>query len=431
MGAPALYTTGKGAPTDHPDSGLFVETKEGTVKQVHLPQSGILFMVGEGVRMWLSHGLGQEIDFHIPKHAMAMPEGLSNTVSRSWYGRMIMPPAHATLKGEKVSFETFREVAKRRLQGDRKEGDQEIVDALQNVGCSHGRTLMEGLSVPGHSKEEDCGDGTVYCWMQCMPTKDLKCTKDEIKCADSQGKIWKKGTAEMCPECQLRCEAPPTATNKVCNPSFTPVSMYMSGFTWDFDANEPCLVYLFQGITLDTEWKFVLACFVTVGLGVLADLGCVAREGVRLRAIASGSGARKVALEGLGIFLFTTQAFLSYALMLVAMTYKGELLCSLLAGLAIGYFFCKREAPASSPELCCNLTNDTVSPGKAEERANGRSTRKEIRLSHSREMRAASGSPLLSMREKGDMMDSNPSSPSQEGTFRDSLRDTLRCCQDN
>ena len=71
---------------------------------------------------------------------------------------------------------------------------------------------MEGLSVPGHSKEEDCGDGTVYCWMQCMPTKDLNCTKDEIKCADYQGKIWKKETAEMCPECQLRCEAPPTAT---------------------------------------------------------------------------------------------------------------------------------------------------------------------------------------------------------------------------
>ena len=75
-----------------------------------------------------------------------------------------------------------------------------------------------------------------------------------------------------------------------------------------------------------------------------------------------------------------------------------------------------------------SMRDDTVSPGKAKERGNARSTRKEIRLSHSHEMKAASGSPLLSMREKGDMMDSNPSSPSQEGTFRDSLKDTLRCC---
>ena len=44
----------------------------------------------------------------------------------------------------------------------------------------------------------------------------------------------------------------------------------------------------------------------------------------------------------------------------------GELLCSLLAGLAIGYFFFKREARQESPELCCNITLSSKSAQELE-----------------------------------------------------------------
>ena len=53
--------------------------------------------------------------------------------------------------------------------------------------------------------------------------------------------------------------------------------------------------------------------------------------------------------------IFFAQAFLSYALMLVAMTYKGELFLSLLAGLAMGYAVGRARGAKSveSVELCC------------------------------------------------------------------------------
>jgi len=366
--APALYMKPSGGRGKQQvvarGSGLFVETRDGEVKEVAIPSDGILFMLGEGVNMWVEHSAA----FHIPKHAMVMPDENEGPMTRAWYGRMVLPPHGAKLQVQDagVTYGDFKEVAKRKLQGIQEEGDSKLLDAMQGVSCSHGRTLLTSLSVPGHQDKDECGEGEIYCWMQCMPTKSLNCSTEDIRCANEDGKIWKKETAEMCPSCQLRCESPPTPEYKVCNPNFTPVSMYMSGFTWGFNPNDPCLVYLFQGLVLDNQWKFVLACFVTVGLGVMADCCILLRQWVRENIKSCGKGFKLVLWETVGVAFFTSQAFLSYALMLVAMTYKGELLCSLLAGLAIGYFFFKREARQESPELCCNITLSSKSAQELE-----------------------------------------------------------------
>jgi hypothetical protein len=380
----------EGDPTSGGASGLLVETKEGKVVEVALPSSGILFMLGEGVNMWLNQSQEEagKKNFHIPKHAMQMPERRNgeagsnvdnnndfSLLSRAWYGRMVLPPAHARLQTEDpnlvMTYEEFQNIARRKLEGALQEGDSGLIDALQNVRCSHGRTLKQGLDVQGKDASDDCGEGQIYCWMQCMDPSRLDCTADEvIQCADSEGRIWKNETAQMCPECQLRCEekpptptptptpTPPTKKNRLCNPAFSPVSMYMSGFQFGSDADAPCLVYLFPSLVLDTQWKFVLACFATVALALLTDFGCTARDAInrRLSTRLNRNDFVGISFQFWGTAVFTSQAFLSYALMLVAMTYKGELFCSLLAGLAIGYVLFKRGASAHSPELCCSLT---------------------------------------------------------------------------
>ena len=348
--APALYLRGEEV-EETAASGLLVESVGGQVKHVSMPGDGILLMAGEGLNHWVPHGR----EFHVPKHMMVMPESGAAPMSRAWYGIMVLPAAEAELQtGEGPSgltYGDFKGVARRRLEGAEEEGDENILEKMRGVGCSHGRQLLEGLDVQGSGDgdDSDCGEGEIYCWMQCMPTKAVgDCPAEDIKCADPEGKIWPNETAEMCPDCQLRCERPPDPeTNRVCNPRFTPVSMYMSGFTWGWNGNDPCLVYLFQGIVLDSEWKFVVACFVTVGLALACDgLG-------RVRVLLE---ARPGWLATAGAtVIFFAQAFLSYALMLVAMTYKGELFLSLLAGLAMGYAVGRARGAKSveSVELCC------------------------------------------------------------------------------
>ena len=360
---PALYMK-TGEILIREGSGLFVETREGEGRQVLLPDDGILFMLGEGVNMWLDGGF----EFHIPKHAMRMPDeeaSASTTdrkhpITRAWYGRMVLPPASARLQTgdpiDSMTYADFQNVARRKLEGVSDDGDMELVKKLEKVSCSHGRSLKEGLDVQGHEDEDSCGKGEIYCWMQCMPTDKLNCSASDAQCANSEGKIWKKETAQMCPDCQLRCIEKPSAKYKVCNPNFTPVSMYMSGFQFGYDPDGPCLVYIFRSIVLDTEWKFVLACIATALFAVLADFCGPERTRIQKKIISCERRSFAVLYEVFGVALFTGQAFLSYILMLIAMTYKGELFLSLLVGLAAGYFIFKRKSAVSNPELCCNLT---------------------------------------------------------------------------
>ena len=51
--APALYTTPSKAMAEKEGSGLYVETRDGHLKQVALPSDSLLFMLGEGIHMWL------------------------------------------------------------------------------------------------------------------------------------------------------------------------------------------------------------------------------------------------------------------------------------------------------------------------------------------------------------------------------------------
>merc|ERR1712157_96203 len=95
------------------------------------------------------------------------------------------------------------------------------------------------------------------------------------------------------------------------------------------DANAPCLIYLFPSLVLDTQWKFGLACFVTLALALAADFGCKVRDGINQRLSARGkrNDFGGVFLQILGTAVFTSQAFLSYALSGINAEYMGPSPC--------------------------------------------------------------------------------------------------------
>mmetsp|Transcript_14181 Transcript_14181/g.35871 ORF Transcript_14181/g.35871 Transcript_14181/m.35871 type:complete len:253 (+) Transcript_14181:1-759(+) len=200
-----------------------------------------------------------------------------------------------------------------------------------------------------------------------MPKANVDCPEgDQLVCMNDKGKLWPNETAEMCPDCQLRCTEKPKEerNNTFCNPAFTPVSMYMTGLHFGPDKNAPCLVYLFHNVVLNTQWKMALACVLTAFLAVFTECTCVVRQKIRGKIDnqpMTAPGFPKLVFEAMVVGAYSMQAFLSYALMLVAMTYKGELLISVVVGLTVAHVLVRLKysstSSSDSPELCCRLNS--------------------------------------------------------------------------
>ena len=131
------------------------------------------------------------------------------------------------------------------------------------------------------------------------------------------------------------------------------MTMYMNGFsfslisTYNNNNPKPCLDFYFEGLTLDTRFKFFLAMIGVSSLGI-------AVEGVAWMKKRYISGVKKKRLNGneaefkratIIFHMFQgVQALIGYILMLSAMTYSIELTMSAVVGLGLGsYIFGKHK----------------------------------------------------------------------------------------
>eukprot|EP00948_MAST-09A_sp_MAST-9A-sp1_P001211 g1211.t1 len=91
------------------------------------------------------------------------------------------------------------------------------------------------------------------------------------------------------------------------------------------------------------EWKFAVACVGIALLGILTELIIWVRRNLARYAAVAKSDPSKTDLsfvyDCIEIFLFSTQIFFGYFLMLAVMTYSGPILLSVLLGLMIGHAF--------------------------------------------------------------------------------------------
>jgi hypothetical protein len=154
--APAVMLH-NGIPTEKA-AGQFLAKINGQESVIHVSQSSLLFMLGDGVNQYVNSKLksARTTRLQAVEHALQMPDGVP-LESRAWYGRMFLPPADALNPRYGVTFGELRQRSMA-AQGDH-------TKSVATLGCSRNliaRSLAWG-DVPV------CNASSLLCWMACVP----------------------------------------------------------------------------------------------------------------------------------------------------------------------------------------------------------------------------------------------------------------------
>jgi hypothetical protein len=131
-------------------AGNFMVDIGGLQMVATLRDDALHFMLGDGVQQYINPRLGAAALRPTP-HALIMPRAAKGE-SRSWYGRMFLPPAEAISEEHGLTYGKVRSLI-------RSEADDKVL----SMGCSGQHLARELL-------ESDCNATThMYCWARCMP----------------------------------------------------------------------------------------------------------------------------------------------------------------------------------------------------------------------------------------------------------------------
>uniref|UniRef100_A0A7S0DH84 Copper transporter n=1 Tax=Amorphochlora amoebiformis TaxID=1561963 RepID=A0A7S0DH84_9EUKA len=289
--------------------GFEVKLDSGEIREIKTrSKNSVVFVLGAGMDRWIQF-TGKHPRPGGVLHAVKVPLG----VTRMWFGRMFLPPDDAF--GVDVDI-PFREYRKRVEQGD----------LHPTVACGAPQQLVHNARL-----DSKCGEGGYRCWRKCY-YMDVNVTCGE----DSQLECVSQSSGKSCdPEqhgCKPICSG--VSTGSFCNKDIS-VTMYMEGFVSPGDSKEACIIFLFGGWTLDSKWKFSLACLGTVALGMVLEVLILFRR--RIRDPQNKWRRSRFLFVSLEMLSYGTQVLLGYLLMLVAMTYSSPLFGCVIAGLVIGH----------------------------------------------------------------------------------------------
>lgn len=352
--------------------GLYVQVPDGTLAQVQCTSNDLIVMAGYGGQHWLAPRMTGPL--HAVSHALYAKLGTDPHATRAWYGKMFLPPADAELYGFKETYGTYRKAEIRHVSAS------QARQRAQQVTSSHGAALptacddyaatatVDGTeassamsvnsadnsnpwAVLGHGKGrssslldnvgsqspcvDDSGNPGITCWAKCAPIPD-KCTSDNAYCADPSTGQPVDGDVHD-PSYILTCPNATVGERGYCASPGT--SMSMTGFTTQADSFQ-CFVLLFPAWTLDSSTKFFFGCVGTILLGVLIHYLTHTRQ----EFIRSHLGAPPSVWRSLFVLaIYSAQIVLSYAVMLIAMTYNYELFFCVCFGLVLGFALFSRE----------------------------------------------------------------------------------------
>lgn len=337
-----------------------------------------LVLAGAAAERWLP----EAASLRGARHSVAMPE----TGGRAWYGRMLLPPPDALVVddgGVERAYEAHRaEAAASLAAGQKGSAPRGLTLCGNDIDAGDGTaTARRALADEG-----SCSGERKYCWQSCQPVADLPCGM-EAQCVTGSGEPYI--FPQTCHDCKLVCPPPPppaeseddseggdtivgpTPTSPgdyfeagFCNTRLPPVSMWMDGFRTGGDGFQPCLVVLFRGWVISSTGQLAGYCVLSLFMGAAVELIVAAR-----RRLATGDAqkATSKAAQAADAALYGAQLLLGYWLMLIAMTYQGELFACVILGLLLGYAALNRPAqgaPVSgSAEACCR--SHTVRDGVA------------------------------------------------------------------
>lgn len=319
------YSTESSTETYRED--LYVQLPSGEVVRARTDLDALIILAGNAAAKWLSPVTGKPIRA-IP-HYLAV-DNVDGT-SRSWYGKMFLPPGNAKIPQSELTYSQFRQM--------------EV--AVSSLGSSSPTYNYHSLACDSDSPFEitagevsDCPSGEIYCWMRCQSVGSLPCGNCAVCMNTVTGQEEDPNT--MCGSaCKPGClPGAQTSNNVRSNYSSSSsdfcmlpgVSMYMEGFTaisLKEEGTTFCVNLLFQEWTLDTSVKFGFACVGVFFLGILIQVLTFLRISESKRRNYYGETATSV----ITITLYGLQMVLGYFVMLVAMTYSVELFCMVCAGL--------------------------------------------------------------------------------------------------
>jgi hypothetical protein len=331
-------------------SSLFLQLPSEQTVQVAPSPDSLIIMVGQGGADWLSPVLGAPL--RALPHALVLD--LPSGGTRSWFGKMLLPPADALLPrhyGVNVSFQSYRE----------KEIAASVLSAPELLPSACGRRFLPlPSSAPPNrflrlAEEPLCSEGDeVMCWQHCYAVSDSPCG-DEAQCVDTTTGSPTAGDVS-CPTCLLQC---PSSLPDHIRPAFCwgkGVDMYMAGFTsllLEEAGSVPCLNLFFKSWTLSDGTRFTLACLGVALLGLVIEVLSAVRR--RIFSDLPPSHSRNALL----VLLHSAQTGLAYFLMLAAMTFSAELFAMVLVGIGVGHFFFNLQEPPHDTDPCCPQFSET------------------------------------------------------------------------
>jgi len=136
-------------------------------------------------------------------------------------------------------------------------------------------------------------------------------------------------------------------------------SMYMDGFHW---VGSTCPIYLFPSLVIQSPGGLVLACFVTIALGIFLEW-IIQRRRVTVRSYSPGVARLVVSASFYGV-----QLTMGYAVMLVIMIYSIPLFFSVVVGIVGGHIlFSSPDAIMDSSPNNCFGSSKMIEQGAEEE----------------------------------------------------------------
>ncbi len=132
-------------------SGLYISLQDRNVK-VETKDDTLILMMGEGAKNWLKPVLGKP--FRPVPHALFVdfPSGTAN--SRSWFGKMYLPPPDAILPVEKIPYSQYHQQA-----ADYQSNKHQ--SPLACGGSSFSQIVLQNEPCTGAD-----GSPGVFCWTQ-------------------------------------------------------------------------------------------------------------------------------------------------------------------------------------------------------------------------------------------------------------------------
>ncbi|KAL7487092.1 hypothetical protein ACHAW6_012672 [Cyclotella cf. meneghiniana] len=141
----------------------------------------LVFMLGDGVNQYINNKLTTDDStkvLYAPPHALTLKTHQDPSLSRVWFGRMILPPQDAFVPSSGDST-TFGQIRRDIIQHF-----ATSVDFIVGIGCSSPELQLGLHGVPsisrnlqGHGIDASmCAEDELFCWFRCMPLADHELT---------------------------------------------------------------------------------------------------------------------------------------------------------------------------------------------------------------------------------------------------------------